>query len=466
MTHPGKPVIAGISQNDGGTFRKEPRGNMGVLFLYQVLSKKENMLDLQFIRDNAELLKEAASNKQLDPKVIDRVLELDGQRKELLGKVEAIRREGNVLQQTLKGQRPNDEQIAEGKKLKEQLKDLEPQLKQVEDDFVQAQLAVPNPASADTPIGKDESGNVEVKQWGTKPEFSFTPKTHDELLTATGALDVKRAVKVAGSRAYYLKGELMLLEQAILQHALKFMVGEGFTPMSVPLLVNRQAFVNTGYGPWGLDDVYWNQDGEGLIGTAEVPVTAYYQDELLREVDLPIKMVGMSPCFRREVGSYGKDTKGMFRVHSFTKVEQVVYTVADEDVTREWHEKMLGYAEQILQSLGLHYHVLLMCTGDMGAGQRRKYDVETWFPGQNAFRETHSDSYFNDFQSRRLNIRYQAKDGTVKYVYTLNNTVAATPRLLAAVVENYQQADGSILVPEVLREYMGKSVINAPKEQA
>jgi seryl-tRNA synthetase len=226
-------------------------------------------------------------------------------------------------------------------------------------------------------------------------------------------------------------------------------------------MVKQEAFVNTGYGPWGMDDFYLNQDGEGLIGTAEVPLTAFYQDEILRESDLPIKMVGISPCFRREVGSYGKDTQGIFRVHTFNKVEQVVYTVADEDVTREWHDRMLGFSEQLLQNLGLHYHVLLMCTGDIGAGQRRKYDVETWFPGQNAFRETHSDSYFNDFQARRLNIRYQAKDGSLKYVYTLNNTVAATPRLLAAVVENYQQEDGSIVVPEVLRPYMGKDRITA-----
>ncbi len=422
------------------------------------------MLDIAFIRENAAFLKESTANKQLDPQVIDRALELDEKRRALLGVVEGLRRRGNELQQSMKGQRPTPEQIALGKEIKEELKAQEPLLKEIEEAFQEALLWVPNPASHDTPIGADESGNQEVKQWGEKPSYTFTPKTHDELLTASGSLDTKRAVRVAGSRAYYLKGDLMLLEQALLQHALKFMVGQGFTPMTVPLLVNREAFVNTGYGPWGLDDIYWNQDGEGMIGTAEVPVTAYHQGELLREADLPIKMVGMSPCFRREVGSYGKDTKGMFRVHTFTKVEQVVYTVADEDITREWHDQMLGYSEHILQSLNLHYRVLLMCTGDMGAGQRRKYDIETWFPGQNAYRETHSDSYFNDFQARRLNIRYQAKDGSVKYVYTLNNTVAATPRLLAAVVENYQQADGSILVPEVLRPYMGKDVINTQEK--
>lgn len=419
------------------------------------------MLDINQIRNKAEELKQAARNKQLDPNVVSIVLNRDEIRRELLSQVEELRRQANQLQQTMKGRRPTEEEMVQGKKIKEELKALEPSLREAEVLFAEAMYAVPNPASDDTPIGKDESGNVEVKLGGEKPVFTFTTKPHDELLTELELLDTKRAVKVAGSRAYYLKGKLMLLEQAILQYALKLMVGHGFTPFSVPLMVKKEAFVNTGYGPWGLDDIYTNQDGEGLIGTAEVPLTAYYQDELLREADLPIKMVGISPCFRREVGSYGKDTKGMFRVHTFTKVEQVVYTVADEDITRQWHDQMLGYAEELLQSLGLHYRVLLMCTGDMGAGQRRKYDIETWFPGQNTYRETHSDSYFNDFQSRRLNIRYQAKDGTIKHVYTLNNTVAATPRLLAAVCENYQQEDGSIVVPEVLRPFTGFDRIEA-----
>ncbi len=411
------------------------------------------MIDINQIRTNPELYKTGATNKNFDASVVDRVLELDAQRRELLQQVEALRAQSNELQKSITG-RPTPEQITLGKDLKEQLKNLEPTLREIEEQFTLAQYAVPNPASHDTPIGPDESGNVEVRQEGQKPTFAFAPQTHDVLMENLGGLDTKHAVAVAGSRAYFLRGQIMLLEQALLQYALNHMVQKGFTPHSVPVLVKREAFVNTGYGPWGMDDVFWTQDGEGLVGTAEVPLTAYYQNETLREADLPIKMIGISPCFRREVGSYGKDTKGVFRVHTFNKVEQVVYTVADEDVTRTMHDQMLGYAEELLQNLGLHYRVLLMCTGDIGAGQRRKYDIETWFPGQDTYRETHSDSYFNDFQARRLNIRYQAKDGTLKHVYTLNNTVAATPRLLAAVVENYQQADGSIVVPEVLRPYM------------
>jgi len=417
------------------------------------------MLDVQFIRDNPDQLKQAIQNKQLDSSVVDELLSLDSQRRELIPQIEEIRRQSNELQRAIKRRKPTPEEIVKGKGFKEQLKSIEPQLKEIDQKYQTLQYAIPNPAADDVPIGKNESGNQVIRQEGTKPTYDFQPQTHDVLLTKLGLLDTKRAVGIAGSRAYFLKGDLMLLEQAVFQYALKMMVGHGFTPFAVPLMVKESAFMNTGYGPWGLDDAYRNQDGDYLIGTAEVPLTAYHQNELLREEDLPIKMVGLSPCFRREIGSYGKDTSGVFRVHNFTKLEQVVYTVADEEVTRQWHEKMLGFAEEFLTSLGLHYQILLMCTGDMGAGQRRKYDIEVWFPGQQQYRETHSDSYFNDFQARRLNIRYQAKDGTVKYVYTINNTVVASPRILAAIVENYQTSDGRIKVPEVLQPYLGKEYL-------
>lgn len=412
------------------------------------------MVDIHYLREHAQEMRQATADKQLDPAVIDRVLELDQQRRELIPQVETLRQASNELQRQIKGRKPTEGEITQGRELKEQLKTLEPQLRQLEEEFIQALYWVPNPAAADVPVGPDETSNQVVRQVGDKPTFAFPAKTHGEILESLHLLDSKQAAAVAGNRAYYLKGKLMLLEQAVLQYALQFMVKQGFTPFTVPLLVNQTAVMNTGYGPWGMDDFYTTQDGQALIGTAEQPLTAYYQDQVLREDDLPIKMVGISPCFRREVGSYGKDTQGMFRVHSFTKVEQVVYTVADENITREWHEKMLGFAEELLQSLGLAYQVLLMCTGDMGAGQRRKYDIETWFPGQDRYRETHSDSYFNDFQARRLNIKYQAKDGSLKYVYTLNNTVAASPRLLAAIVENYQTPEGGFTIPEVLKSYL------------
>jgi seryl-tRNA synthetase len=254
-----------------------------------------------------------------------------------------------------------------------------------------------------------------------------------------------------------LQNNGLLLERALMDYALNLMIEHGFTPMNAPVLVNRETLVGTSYFPWGEEDHYVTQDDNFLTGTSEVALTAYHQGETLVERDLPIRLAGISPCFRREVGSYGKDTQGIIRVHQFNKVEQVVLTAADEEVTRQWHEKMLGYSEELLKGLGLPYQVMLMCTGDMGAGQRKKYDLETWFPAQEKYRETHSASYFNDFQARRLNIRYQAQDGTLKYVYTLNNTVAASPRLVAAIVENYQQTDGSISVPKVLQPYLNKT---------
>lgn len=420
------------------------------------------MLDIQYIRDNKDTLKKAIENKLLNPQIVEEVLRVDTERRTLLVEVEKLRGESNAHAKTIKG-KPTEEQLSVGRAIKEKLQDIEPQLKMVEETFKDLMLQVPNPASDDTPIGKDESGNVVIKTWGELPTFSFTAKTHDELGESLDLIDTKRAVRIAGSRAFYLKNDLVLLEYGLLMYTLKFIMAKGFTPMTVPWMVNDEAMWGTGYFPWGMQDHYKTQDDQKLIGTAEVPLTSYYKDELLNEKDLPIRMAGISPCFRREVGSYGKDTKGVFRVHQFNKVEQVVYTVADEEETRKMHDTMREYAEELLQSLNLPYHVLLMCTGDMGAGQRRKYDIEVWFPGQKQYRETHSDSYFNDFQSRRLNIRYRAKDGTLKYVYTLNNTVVATPRILGAIMENYQNEDGSITVPKVLREYVGKDTIKAQK---
>ena len=417
------------------------------------------MLDIQYIRNNAEQLKKAVADKQFNPEIIDEVLRVDEERRNLIQQVEKIRSEANTHSSGIKGRKPTEEEIVIGREFKQQLQDIEPQLRQVETTFTDLMLQVPNPAAQDTPIGKNESGNVVIKTWGNKPKFEFQPKTHDEIAEHLDLLDTKRAVRIAGNRAFFTKNELVLLEYGLLMYALKMMISKGYTPMTVPWMVNDEAMWGTGYFPWGVQDHYATQDGQKLIGTAEVSLTAYRKDEVLNEKDLPIRMVGISPCFRREVGSYGKDTKGIFRIHQFNKVEQVVYTTADEELTRTVHDEMLGHTEELLQKLELPYQVLKMCTGDMGAGQRRKYDVEVWFPGQNQYRETHSDSYFNDFQARRLNIKYRAKDGSLKYVYTLNNTVVATPRILGAVLENYQQEDGSVKVPSILQEFVGKDVI-------
>lgn len=417
------------------------------------------MLDLKFIRENTAVVTQAARDKQLDPQVVTDLLTADETRRDLQQKVDALRQQSNELVEIIKqlvgsGGKPTAEQIAQGKEIKEALKELEPQLKEMEEKVKDLAYHIPNIPAAEVPIGPDESGNVVARTWGTIPNFTFTPKAHQDLMEELDLVDTKRATAIGGFRAYFLKNEAVLLEQALLNYAMHMLTEEGFTPMTVPVLVNDPTMWGTGYFPWGKEDHYRTQDEQVLAGTAEVALTAYRGGEVLTEKELPYKMVGISPCFRREVGSYGKDTQGVIRVHQFTKVEQVVYTVADEAETQKWHEKMVGYAEKLLQSLELPYQILLMCSGDMGAGQRKKYDIETWFPSQEKYRETHSASYFNDFQARRLNIRYKASDGTLKFVYTLNNTMAASPRLLAAILENYQQADGSIKVPTVLQPYL------------
>ena len=422
------------------------------------------MLDIQFIRENVEVVKTACINKNLDDKIIDQLINVDKKRRELLIEVEKLRAESNsnakkIKEQVHGGGKPDVDLVAHGKEVKTQLKEIEPSLKDLEEQYLDLMLQVPNVPAADTPVGSDESGNEVIRTVGDKPDFDFNPLPHHELMENLGILDTKRAVRIAGFRAYYLKGDGFLLEQALLRYAMDILVKDGFTPMTVPVMVNKEAMVGTGYFPWGAEDHYKTQDDQILTGTAEVALTAYHMGETLTEKDLPIQIAGVSPCFRREIGAHGKDTAGIVRVHQFNKVEQVVYTVADEEETRKWHDKMAGLSEQLLTDLGLSYQVLAMCTGDMGAGQRKKYDIETWFPSQDKYRETHSASYFNDFQSRRLNIRYQAKDGSLKYVYTLNNTMAASPRMLAAIIENYQTAEGSIRVPEVLQPYMGKEEI-------
>lgn len=422
------------------------------------------MLDIKYIRENVEIVKQAASHKQLDSSVVDALIAADEERRTFQVQRDEVRRQSNELAETIKqnianGTKPTAEQIQQGKDFKEQLKNLEPQVKELEEKVEQLAYQIPNIPAEDVPVGKDESGNVSVRTEGTTPQFDFEPEPHQALMEKLNLLDTTHAVEIGGFRSYFLKNQAVLLEQALLQYGMKKLVADGFTAMTAPVLVNEKMMWGTGYFPWGSEDHYKTQDNQILAGTSEVALTAYHAGETLNEADLPIKMVGISPCFRREVGSYGKDTQGIIRVHQFNKVEQVVYTVADETTTREWHEKMLGYAESLLKDLALPYQVLLMCTGDMGAGQRKKYDIETWFPSQQKYRETHSASYFNDFQARRLNIRYRAKDGTIKHVYTLNNTMAASPRLLAAIIENYQQADGSIKVPEVLQPLTGFSEI-------
>jgi len=422
------------------------------------------MLDIQFILDNKDIVKQAAFNKGVPDKV-DELLTVDEKRRTLIKQSEEIRKKRNELMKGIFG-KPSQDIIDQGKAFKDQLATLEPQLREVEIQFDELMLQIPNVPDKDVPIGKDCSGNVEIAKWGELPKFDFQAKDHIQLGLNLDILDLDRGAKVAGFRGYYLKGDGALLHLAILQYALKKLIEKGFTPMVTPTVLLERPFVNTAHFPWGKVDVYKTYDDEEqkaerfLAGTAEVPLVSYHMDETLTEKELPKLYAGYSQCFRREIGSYGKDTKGVYRIHEFAKVEQVVLCQNDWEESKIWHEKLRSYSEEMLQELGLPYHVLLMCTGDMGEPQVKKYDLETWMPGRNEYGETMSCSMMGDFQSRRANVKYQTKDGQTKYVHMLNNTAIASPRILIAVLENCQQADGSILIPKVLQSYMGKDKIS------
>lgn len=408
---------------------------------------------MKFIRDNLELCKTAAKNKNREVDW-DSLLSTDDKRRELIGKAEALRSDRNKL----KG---SDEKTREaGRKLKEELKGLEDELRQVEEKFTSLMLTVPNVPHESVPVGKDEAGNKEVKTWGKPTTFDFEPKDHIELARSLDLIDFDRGAKVGGSRAYFLKNEAAQMEFAILFYTFQKLIGKGYTPLIAPSLVREFTLLGNGQFPWGREEVYHlEKDDMYLAGTAEVPVTAYFSDEVLDEADLPRKFVAFSPCFRREAGSYGKDTRGVYRLHQFNKVEQVIISTNDLNKSFTLHEELLANAEEVLQDIKLPYRVLLMCTGDMGEPQVKKYDVETWMPGRHGYGETMSNSVMGDFQARRLKIRYKTKDGRVAFCHTLNNTAIASPRILVAIMENYQQKDGSIKVPDVLQPFIGKTEI-------
>jgi len=414
------------------------------------------MLDIQFIRDNPDKVKKAAKDKGLNPEVVDRVLELDKKRRELLVEVEELRAERNKL---------TKEDIKKGREIKKKLKDLEPQLRKIEGDYKKTMLQIPSVAAKEVPVGKDEKDNKLVRKWGKLPKFSFKAKDHIELGESLDLLDLERGVKVAGFRGYFLKNEAVLMQLGLMQYALEKLISKGFKAMIPPTLVKRETLFNTGHFPWGEMDIYKTfndekeEDKRYLAGTAEVPLVSYHSGEILNEKDLPILYAGFSPCYRREIGSYGKDTRGIYRIHEFLKIEQVVICKNDMKESEEWLEKLAVYAEEILKELKLPYRVMMMCTGDMGEPQIKKYDIEAWMPSRKGYGEIMSDSMMGDFQARRANIKYKNKKGGVKYVHMLNNTAIASPRTLIAIWENYQQKDGSVRVPEVLQKYVGKKVI-------
>jgi seryl-tRNA synthetase len=362
--------------------------------------------------------------------------------------------------------------IEEGKSLKEKIAALEEKLTVDENELQRLLSFVPGIPSKDTPIGPDESGNVEHHQWGKKPEFDFEPKNHIELLTKLNLLDLDRGSKVSGFRGYFLKGDVAMLEWAVLMYAIEVLRNKGFELITPPILVKEFALFGAAQFPWSPQtDTYRIQKGGVdeagkevseqmyLAATAEQPLMAMYANEVVDLSAGPIKIAGLSPCYRQEIGSYSKDVKGIYRVHEFMKVEQVVIMEPDDEKAEAMHTEILNNAEEILQGLGIHYRVLSMCTGDMGEPQYKKYDIESWMPGKGAFGETHSASNMRDFQCRRNNIKVTLPSGAKAFAFSLNNTAIALPRFLIALVEQYQTKEGKIRVPEVLQKYLGKAII-------
>ncbi|EKD67705.1 MAG: hypothetical protein ACD_48C00256G0002 [uncultured bacterium] len=413
------------------------------------------MLDINFIKENLELCKTAAINKN---RTVDweRLVTLDETRRKLTKSVDDLRAQRNEI-----SKKPIEIARVEGKQIKESLKGLEEELKKVEEELQVVLFTVPNVPDKSVPIGKDASGNVEVRKWGDLPVFDYTPRDHIELAKINDLVDFERGAKVGGFRTYFTKNEAVLLEMGLLFYTMQKLVKKGYTPLIAPSLLKEFTLFGIAQFPWGRDEVYHlEKDDVYLAGTAEQPVTAYLSDEILVEKDLPKKFVAFSPCFRRESGSYGKDTKGIYRVHQFNKIEQVIISKNDMSISLTLLEELLANSEEILQDLKLPYRILSMCTGDMGEPQAVKYDIETWMPSRNAYGETMSDSFMGDFQARRLKIRYRTKDGKMVFCHTLNNTAIAFPRILIPIFENYQQKDGSIRVPKVLVPFVGKDVIS------
>jgi seryl-tRNA synthetase len=413
------------------------------------------MLDINFIRENPQRVKKAVKDKLMNAD-IDRLLELDKIIKEMSSEIDVLRGERNALSKQINVNSNNRNfTIKRVKEIKDILAVKEPKLNTVRDEFVQIMLTVPSVPAPEVPIGRGEDGNVEIRRWGNIPKFDFEAKDHMQLAESLDIVEVPRAVKFAGSRSYFLKNEGVLLEMALCRFVIDKLVSKGFIPMTVPLMVKESAMQGTGYFPLGYDQTYKIAEDElFLIGTSEVALVSYHQNEVLKEEELPKKYAGFSTCFRREAGTYGKDTRGLYRVHQFQKIEQVIICRNDEKEAEKLHYEILANTEEILQTLGLAYRVVLACTGEIGIGQIRKHDIETWMPSRGNYCETHSCSTMGDFQARRSNIKYRSKDGTTKFVYTLNNTGIASPRILIPLLEIYQQADGSVKIPEVLVPYM------------
>ncbi|MBI4118336.1 MAG: serine--tRNA ligase [Parcubacteria group bacterium] len=420
------------------------------------------MLDINFIRENQELIRDAARKKHIKFDIA-KLIEEDDKRRSLLQGVEEIRAQQNAAGEEIAKAKDGDREalVRSMKGLKETLQKKEEELEKVMKAWRLLMLQVPNVPDVSVPEGEDDSKNQEIKAWGLQPQFAFTPKSHIELMTALDMADFERGAKVSGFRGYFLKNDGARLAFALWRFAQDFFLesSKGFTPIITPSIVRPEPFFGTGYLPQGEEDLYKTQDGAYLTGTSEVPIMGYHMDEVIPKEKFPIKFFGFSSCFRREAGSHGKDTKGIVRVHEFFKFEQVILCEADHQTSVKYHEWINRNTEEAMEKLGIPYHTVINAGGDLGLGQVKKYDIELWVPSEKRYREISSASYFHDFQTRRLNIRYRGEDGKLRFAHSLNSTAIATPRLLVPLIENNQEADGSIVIPKALQPYMGKERI-------
>ncbi len=419
------------------------------------------MLDIKFIRENPDLIKDAVRRKRLNFDV-DALIKADDERREALKDFEEAKAMQNkVSDEIAQISDPEEKQkkIAEMKEYKAGVEEKEAKVKEVIGVWQRLMLQVPNVPDISVPEGESDEENQEVKVVGTKPEFDFEPLDHITILEKNDWADFERGSKVAGFRGYFLKGAMVELSFAIFQSFLNDLIAKGYTPMMVPSLVKKELLMGTGYIPGGEEDLYQTQDGDYLAGTGEVAGMGYYMDEVLPKEKVPTKFAAFSTCFRREAGSHGKDVKGLIRVHEFFKLEQIILCEASHEESVKYHEEVTKNAEDFVESLGLYYHVVANCGADLGLGQVKKYDIEVWMPSQQKFRETHSASYFHDFQTRRLNIRYRDDEGSMRFAHSINNTAVATPRFLATIIEQYQTKDGRVRVPEKLKPFIGREFL-------
>ncbi|MCD6528469.1 serine--tRNA ligase [bacterium] len=431
------------------------------------------MLDIKFIRKNRDLIKKVVKDKgcNLD---IDKLLDLDEKRRKSLTKIEEFRAKKNKASKeivSLKDEKKKEKIISEMRKIDKEADKVEEEFKRIDKEYKKLMALVPNVYSEDTPVGFDETVNKEIYRWGEIPYFDFPPKSHIQIGKELDLIDIERGVKTSGFRGYYLKNEAVLIQIGLIQLALEKLRKKGFTLMIPPTILREFALFGAGFFPEGKNEVYQIAnpgrlaDGKKikeklfLAGTSEPSLLAYWADTILEEKELPIKVAGFSQCYRSEVGSYGKDTKGLYRLHEFMKVEQVILCRADLNEAHRFFKELSENAQELLRELKLPYRVMKICTGEMGTGKYEMEDIEVWMPSYNSYRETHSNSNLTDWQARRLNIRYRKQDRSKNFVYTLNNTMIASPRILIAILENYQQKDGSVRVPEILQDYLKTKVI-------